>query len=526
MTESPAPALRVLIIDDEEDNHVILKGRLAETGGWNIEVSSASDAHGAFSILRKKLFDVAFLDYRLPDGDGVKVLEQIRQLHPKVAVIMMSAWGDEKVAVEAIRRGAIDYMVRSDLEAADMTRLLRRALEMQILQGENAELRQVNRMKDEFISSVSHELRTPLAVILGYAKSMEDGDLGELSLPQKKAVEAIGRRGSKLLEMLNSLLAFKDSSQGQQQVVLRSTNFTEFMREIVASDWPEYKKKGIEILPALPDIPLWVLSDQPQLKEVFTNLISNALKFSPEKSSIRITLEAHGDKEVWVKIKDQGRGIPPEALPRLFEGFFHTDKDLTREVSGLGLGLVLARQTVELHGGRIWLESEGPGAGTTACVSLPISSADANQVVVEQSKKADKKKILICEDNEDIIEIIQLFLANFSDNLVLSTTERGQEALERLTQSNFDLLILDLMMPGMSGFDVMERMQRLPKEKQLPVLIVSGHQEAAKQAVVKGAKAFILKPFSKNIFLNKVLELLGLERRSKSRTAAESENAI
>ncbi|MFH2204697.1 MAG: response regulator [Elusimicrobiota bacterium] len=513
----PQPRLRVLIIDSDKEDHELLRRRFAEVSAWEIRPASAYDADSALAALRESMFDAAFLDFHLPDMDGIKLLEQIRQRHPKVAVIMTANKGNEKIAVDAIRRGAIDHLVRSDLNAIDFDRLMRRAMEMQALQGENAELRQVNRMKDEFIASVSHELRTPLAVILGYAKSLEDGDLGEINPPQKSAVEAIGRRGTKLLEMLNRLLAFKDASQGHQQAVLHPTDLGAFINEVLSGVIEGDHRHGAAIERRLPAEPIWILADAAQLKEVFLNLLSNAVKFSPEDSRIQVALEVHGGKEAWVKIVDEGRGIPPESLPRLFEGFYHTDTDLTREVSGLGLGLALARQTVELHGGRVWLESEGVGSGTTAYVALPLSAASASQVIVEQQRRIDKKKVLICEDNEDIIEIIRLFLANFSDNLILTTTDQGKHALELLSQTPYDLLILDLMMPGMSGFDVMERMQRMPEDRQATVLIVSGHQEAAKSAVEKGARAFILKPFSKDVFISKVLELLGLERRGKKR---------
>lgn len=518
MTPPNRPKLRVLIIDDEQGNRDLIKQRLATMTSWVTESSLVPDARSAFAALRESIFDVAFVDHRLPDDDGLRVLEQIRQQYPKMAVVVMSALGSEKIAVQAMRRGAIDYIVTQELESSDLAQLLRRAVEMQLLQGENAELRQVNRMKDEFISSVSHELRTPLAVILGYAKTMEDGELGELSPQQSLAIRAIRSRGERLLEMLNRLLTFKESKLGTQEVLLRPTDLTSFFKEFLSADFADAKKKNVALETDLPDGPLWSLADPDQLKEVVNGLLSNAIKFSPDGSKVLISMKIHPPQEVWLRFEDQGRGIPSESLPRIFDAFFHTDSDLTREISGLGIGLALARQIVEMHGGRIWLESEGQAKGTTATVALPLVQPDTPHMVVEQQRRIDKKRVLIVEDNADIVEIIRIFLAGVSKNIVLTTTDRGQDALDLMSQRRFDLLLLDLFLPGLSGFDVLERMKRLPEERRLPVVILTGHRQAAQQAMRKGAAGVILKPFNKRNFIDTVLKMLGLERRTKPRS--------
>ncbi|PCI33206.1 MAG: hypothetical protein COB53_12240 [Elusimicrobia bacterium] len=514
---SEARSISILIVDEEGDNRIILKDQLDATPGWNLKFTEAGSGDETMASLREHMQDVVFLDYRLPDLDGIKVLEQIRQLHPKTAVVMMTAVGSEKTAVEAMKRGAIDYLVHKDLRSSDLGQLLRRSLEMQLLQSENLELRQVNRMKDEFISSVSHELRTPLAVILGYAHALEDGDLGELNDPQKKAVQSLRRRGDNMLDMVNRLLSFKDTTYNTQEVLLRPTDLGVYMRELLGKYWPAHETRGLKLEENLAEEPLWILADPDQLEEAFSNILSNAIKFSPDNSTITISMEIRSSREVWVCIRDQGRGIPPEALPRLFEGFFHTDSELTRGTSGLGLGLPLTRQIVELHGGRIWLDSLGPNKGTTATISLPLSDPDTPHVVVEHQKRAEKRRILVCEDNADIVEIIRLFMMGFSKNLELTTTFTGREAVELIAQRHFDLLMLDMMLPDMSGLEVLKRVMLAPENKRPPVLIMSGHEAAAKKAVQNGAKDYMMKPFTKQDFLDKVLGFIGLDRRKDDR---------
>ncbi|HBL15631.1 MAG TPA: hypothetical protein DD417_02405 [Elusimicrobia bacterium] len=510
--------LNILIADDKEHARALLEERLHEIQGWDILVQCAKDATEALDALRRRVFDVAFIDYLVPGIDGVKLLDQVRQLHPKVAVVIMAPHGSEKIAVDAMKHGAIDFLVHDDLPIVDLGRLLRRAVELQILQSENLELRQVNRMKDEFISSVSHELRTPLAVILGYAKTLREGDLGPVSEPQARALQAIMRRGDLLLQMLNRLLTFRDRAFNTQEVLLRSVDLSPLLGDYLGERWLQNQPRGVRVSLTVPEGPVWALVDPLQLKEVLGSLLSNAVRFSPDSGLVQVTLEEHAGVEAWVRVSDQGRGIEPEILPRLFDGFVHTDSELTREVSGLGIGLALARQIMELHGGRIWLESKGVGQGTSSMLALPLAQPDSLPMAVEQPPRLTKKRVLVVEDNADIVELVRVFLSGLSENLQLTTTHRGEEALDLLRERRFDLLILDLMLPDMNGLELLDRMQKESKERRVPVLILSGHREAAQQAIVRGAQDQLLKPFTKQAFLEKILRLLGLERRGGPRT--------
>ncbi|MDE2290574.1 MAG: response regulator, partial [Elusimicrobia bacterium] len=302
-----------------------------------------------------------------------------------------------------------------------------------------------------------------------------------------------------------------------QEVLLRPTDLAGLVREAAFAPPPEAQARGVRLSLDAAAGPVWSLVDPDMLKEALGHILSNAHKFSPDGGQVRLTLSLHGSREAWLRVEDQGRGIPPELIPHLFDAFAHADSELTREISGLGLGLTLAKQIVELHGGRLWLESEGAGHGSIATIALPLSEPDTPHMVVEQPSRAGKKRLLVVEDNADIVEIVRLFLAGFSENVELTTTLKGTEALELATHRRFDLLVLDIMLPDMNGLEVLERLARLPAEKRPPVLMLSGHTEAAKQALTKGARDYILKPFTKQAFLEKVLDGLGLERRRRNR---------
>ena len=195
-------------------------------------------------------------------------------------------------------------------------------------------------------------------------------------------------------------------------------------------------------------------------------------------------------------------------MPHVFERFFAANQGPTREYPGLGLGLPLAKEIVERHGGRIWLESKGSGTGTIARLELPVCKPDASPAIVDGGGSVRKKSVLIVEDNPDLVEALMLFLANVSRNIETSTARSGFEALEKIKDETPNLVILDVMMPGMDGFEVLARLRRLPDAERVPVMVLTGYSDAVERAREAGAQEVLLKPFEKNVFVKKVLQLL------------------
>jgi CheY-like chemotaxis protein len=250
------------------------------------------------------------------------------------------------------------------------------------------------------------------------------------------------------------------------------------------------------------------MANAERLEEVLANLLSNAVKFTPEGSSIRIALQKTGDA-AHISVKDEGPGVAPEMLPHLFEKFYMAKQGPVRSHPGLGLGLPLAKEIVELHSGRIWLESAGPeNIGTTAIVSLPLCRREDPERLVGQIEKAQKRKVLIVEDNPDLVEVLRLFMSSISLNLELEAVTSGFDALKSIEDRAPSLVILDVMMPGMDGIEVIRRMNLLPAGKNIPVLVLTGYMEAAQKAMRAGAKEVLLKPFEKEVFVKRVTRLL------------------
>ncbi len=497
----------VLIVDDEEINRALLKDRLEEMKDWTVRVHAVADGESAMKAMTTAFYDLVMLDYRMPGQDGLAVLEMISQLHSKSAVVMMTNAGNEQVAVQAMKKGALDYVVREALESMDLGHLFRRVIDRRGLLNQNMELRQVNQMKNEFIANVSHELRTPLTVIIGYAKTLQEGSLGPLNDMQRKAIDAVATRSEGLLGTLNQILRVREAFEGRQQVLLKPTDLRAFLAERAARPPKELVRKRQTLKTLLGDEEVWVLADPEKIGEALDNLLSNAMKFGPEGKPITLAL-ARANGSAVVSVMDEGPGIPPELLPHIFEHFSSSVRGLTREQPGLGLGLVLSKQIVELHSGRLWLESRGPGQGCVASFSLPVSGKGSSEVFVERPAKFEKKRVLIVEDNPDLIDVLMLFMAGISGNLEISTARSGLEALESVRDHTPHLIIMDVMMPGMDGFEVIERLRRVPETDRIPVLVLTGYSDALRRAKEVGAHDVMLKPFEKNVFINKVIHLL------------------
>jgi signal transduction histidine kinase len=509
MSAARSNPLSALLIGPPSPSLSKLAARLQSLPGWEVSLAQVQTPAEALASLRENLRDLVFLENPLPGADALLLLSQIRQLHPKTAVVVVTAGAGEAAAVAFMKGGAMDYLGHDALDATDFGAMGRRVHELRYLVDQNAELRQVNQMKNEFIANVSHELRTPLSVIIGFADSLKSGSLGPVSSPQLKALEAITGRAEELLRTLNQILRI---GEGQRRMLLKPLDLRALVQEEAARPARELGRKKMAVECRLPQEAVWVRGDEEKLSIVVENLIANAIKFGQPSSTVTITVTAqHADGSATLAVRDEGPGVPLEMLPRLFESFGAAVNGPTREYGGLGLGLSLSKRIVEQHGGRIWLESKDR-RGCTAYVTLPLSLADSPPVPVAIQPGMDKKRVLIVEDNPEIVDVLLLFMSNFSANLELSAARSGFEALEKVKDQVPDLIILDVVMPGMDGYEVLDRLRRAEATSKLPVLVLTGYADAAKKARERGAQEVLLKPFDRKAFCAKITQMLCLEQ--------------
>jgi len=395
------------------------------------------------------------------------------------------------------------------------------------VKGRTAELEEALRVKAQFLATMSHELRTPLNFILGFAQLLQQGTGGALTPKQAQYVDHIQKGGKWLLELVSNILDLSLVETGKRGLDLEPVLLQPIVEEVLNLLRVQAVQKRLTVSTALdPGLP-FVVADRGKLTQILANLIGNAVKFTPDDGRItvtarRVTEDRRPELEPvpgplspvgWLEISvtDTGIGIKPEDLERIFRGFEQVDSSDTRKYGGAGLGLALVRTLVELHGGRVWAESEGPGRGARFVVRLPLLEAPR------------PKRILVVEDEAVVLEVLcdVLVRAGFA----VEQAHDGSEALERLVAAQPDLLVLDIGLPDMDGWEVLKRLRGEERTRNLPVLVLTGLTHVrADQALALGADEFLGKPVSAQVLVETAARLLA--QRTATSAAVQERSTI
>jgi hypothetical protein len=363
------------------------------------------------------------------------------------------------------------------------------------------------RMKDEFLATLSHELRTPLNAILGWAQllhSREAPGTAELH----RGMEIIERNARAQVRLIDDLLDLSRIMAGRFRLDVQQVSLVEIVRSALDSIEPTAQTKGVRLESVLDPQSVIVSGDPARLQQVFWNLLTNAVKFTPKGGRVQVLLQ-RVNSHIEFSVSDTGIGIPASFLPHVFERFSQKDSSTHREYGGLGLGLAISKQLVDLHGGSIRAKSMGEGHGATLVVTLPLvilgkekdqgervhpTAADISAPV--PMPKLDGLRALIVDDEADTLELIQRLLEN--QGALVTTVRSGDEALRLLATHTPDVLISDIGMPGMDGYQFMRRMRAAePKGKRTPALALTAfaRPDDRKLAILAGYQAHLAKPF-------------------------------
>jgi PAS domain S-box-containing protein len=385
------------------------------------------------------------------------------------------------------------------------------------LQQTNQELARATRLKDEFLANMSHELRTPLNAILGMTEGLQDQVFGEIKQPQIKALQTIARSASHLLELIDDILDVAKIESGQIELECTPTNVALLCRSSLAFITQQALKKRIQVEIKLPfNLPdLYV--DERRVRQVLINLLTNAVKFTPEGGSI--TIKASNEQYpingvdftdstlsknfLYISVIDTGIGIASEQIDRLFKPFIQIDSALNRQYTGTGLGLALVKRIVELHGGRVGLSSEVKIGSCftialpciTSTTSLPsIQKSSCNSSEISQLGQQITPLILLAEDNESNIFTISSYLGAKGYDLLVATN--GREAIAMALAEKPDLILMDIQMPEMDGLEAIQQIRSNPDLAKTPIialtaLAMSGDKE---RCLAAGANDYISKP--------------------------------
>jgi signal transduction histidine kinase/CheY-like chemotaxis protein len=368
----------------------------------------------------------------------------------------------------------------------------------QELARKTRELEIAGRHKSEFLASMSHELRTPLTAVIGFSEVLLDRLFGELSERQERYIEDIRRSGRHLLELLNDILDLSKVEAGKMELELVDTSVSAALEHGVAMVRERASQRGLSLnVEVDPDV-VDLVADPLRLKQVVLNLLSNAVKFTPAGGRVEVRARRVAD-EIHVTVEDTGIGISAEDQQRIFESFEQGRAGVSGSAEGTGLGLTLSKRIVELHGGRLWVESR-LGEGSAFTFSLPATGAsvvgrDRSLEEAEVPVPAGARTILVVEDDDHSLELMTLYLRG--DEFEVRVARNGEEGLELARALRPSAIVLDIMLPRLDGWDLLSLLKSDPRTADIPVVIVSMLDERGRGFAL-GAADYLVKPVTRD----------------------------
>ena len=368
-----------------------------------------------------------------------------------------------------------------------------------------------SQMKEEFLALVSHELRNPLNAIKGWTHLLRTGSLD--TTRANKALETIERNVELQTALIEDILDVSNIVRGKLNLNMRSQRVSAILESALAAIRPAAQAKDIELQYVSNTLKDTVSGDADRLQQVFWNLLSNAMKFTPRGGKVTVTLDIRGS-DVCVAVTDTGRGINPEFLPYVFERFRQGETGTTRTNGGLGLGLAIARQIVELHGGLLTAESPGQDRGSTFTALLPLMEPNLSDEEAKPTRTSSRQlplrnvSVLLVDDQPDSRELLSEVLALFGADTSMAASV--EQALAEIVHLRPHVLVSDIAMPAMDGYELIRRVRELIPAESMPAIALTGLSRFGEQerAIAAGFQRYVVKPVSPAALIEVILSLV------------------
>ncbi len=467
-------------------------------------------------IPRERWTEEAGILERLRAGERIEHFETVR-------VKKNGAHFHVSLTISPIRNEKGEIVGASKI-ARDISDLKRFTAEREhLLESERTARRQAeaaNRMKDEFLSTVSHELRTPLNAILGWTEVLTDG--GHNKDEVREGIDVIKRNVLVQAQIIEDLLDLGRIVSGKMILNVEPADVGAIVNDAITSVRHAATMKGITVKPVIHDTKGSLLGDPKRLQQVIWNLLSNAIKFTPRGGRIIVTV-IRVNSHIEIAVIDNGVGIPPEFLPRVFDRFSQADSSTTRSAGGLGIGLALVKQLVEMHAGTVRAESGGVGTGAKFTVSLPIVATQPHPKATaeEQSPESgvalpladlSQIKVLAIDDDQDSLNILKRILEG--RHASVKAVSSAEDALAEFEGFAPHVIISDIGMPGFDGFELIRRIRALPTGRSVPAVALTALARPVDRtkALTVGFQTHVAKPVAAAEILAVVRSLADLHR--------------
>ena len=494
--------VKILLIEDSPD-HTLFTRRALNKGGLDYELDCVADAQEGAQKACGGDYQCILCDYRLPGMSALEILRSMRGCGKDAPFVVITSSGSEKIAVELMKEGAADYLIKDESYEDTLPMVVFAVLERykvfrdkarleRELKDSHEKLKEMYAVKSDFTSMVSHELRTPLTAIKEGIAIVLDGSAGELNGQQRDFLSIAKKNVDRLNRLINDVLDFSKLESKRMPFNIRLFPLSEVIGDVVGIQGPVAREKGLDLkTDVAADIPPAEF-DPDRINQVLSNLVSNAVKFT-ERGSVIIAARRDDTGGVIVAVTDTGEGIKEEDIPKLFQNYQQLQRVNRHSEGGTGLGLAICKQIVEAHGGRIWCESQY-GTGTTFAFSLPLTSP---------------RKVLVIDDEEIVLDTCEKLLK--LDGYVVLRSGDGIKGIQIAETEKPDLVLLDIRLKDINGYEVIGRLRSGRETRDIPILVITGYEEEAqKVSEYKDTMALpcLAKPFDAGEFRRRVGDLI------------------
>ncbi len=528
---------KILLVDDKRENLLALENLISSR---DVEVLSALSGNEALALLLDHDFALALLDVQMPHMDGFELARLMRSAERSrgIPIIFVTAsQGSKSQIFEGYEKGAVDYLlkpldphvvrskVRTFVELDQKTKKLlektntlqQKLREIEVLH-EAAE--SANRAKSRFLANMSHEIRTPLGAVLGFAELLRSPN--QSAEDRQNCVTAIARNGKVLLKIIDDVLDLAKIEAERVEAEQVRVNLSDIIHDIRIVHSYKASEKGILLELSSPTaLPEQILSDPLRLKQILNNLLGNAIKFT-EKGKVELIVSLEGqaaNQRLRFAVKDTGCGLTANGASRLFQPFMQADSSTSRRYGGTGLGLVISKQLAKLLGGDVILAETKPGVGSNFVLTIdpgPLSgeklvdgptllqsqSGDGRSASNERRIRLDGVKILLADDASDNRQLISrlLKLAGAS----VETAVDGREAIDKALGSHFDIILMDIQMPGTDGYEATHSLRMHGYKRPIIALTAHAMKEELERCLKAGCDFHLSKPIEYQNLLSSI----------------------